>query len=116
MTGRHVADDGREAFAGAAGPLPPVPDDAYPPNAVELDATLDDTSAALGTLAPRWAPFLTLAVRGYLYRILTALGAVLLVYSVTSAEVLAAWLGLAATILGTGTASGFTPTRRSGHG
>ena len=40
-------------------------------------------------------------VRGYIYRILSAVGLVLIFYGVISQEELALWLGVAATILQT---------------
>lgn len=40
-------------------------------------------------------------VRGYIYRILTVVGAVLIFYGLISQEELALWLGVAATILQT---------------
>jgi len=50
-------------------------------------------------------------VRGYLYRVLVAAAAVAAGYGIVTSEELALWLGLAATVLGTGTAAWFTPTR-----
>ena len=46
--------------------------------------------------------FLSEEVRGYIYRILTVVGAVLIFYGLFSQEELALWLGVAATILQTG--------------
>lgn len=42
------------------------------------------------------------AVRGYIYRILAAVGVVLVFYGVISQEELALWLGVAVTVLQTG--------------
>lgn len=50
-------------------------------------------------------------VRGYLYRVLVAAAAVAAGYGIVTSEELAVWLGLVATVLGTGTAAWFTPTR-----
>lgn len=49
--------------------------------------------------------------RGYLYRVLVAASAVAAGYGLVTSEELAVWLGLVATVLGTGTAAWFTPTR-----
>lgn len=49
-------------------------------------------------------------VRGYLYRLLFAAGVVAAGYGIVTSEELALWLGLAGTLLGTGTASVFSPT------
>lgn len=65
----------------------------------------------------RAADWLTLERRGKLYRIATAAGALAAVYGLASGEELAAWLGLVAATLGTGTASVFTPAvRERGQG
>lgn len=48
--------------------------------------------------------------RGYVYRVLFALGALLLAYGILAAEQLAAWTALAAAMLGTGTAAWNQPT------
>ena len=50
-------------------------------------------------------------VRGYLYRIVVAAAAVAAAYGLVTSEELAVWLALVATVLGTGTAAWFTPTR-----
>jgi len=55
--------------------------------------------------------WLTLERRGKLYRIAAALGAVLIFYGVLTAEALAVWLGLVASLLGNVTASAYTPAR-----
>lgn len=63
------------------------------------------------------ASWLSLETRGKLYRIATAAGAVAAVYGLASGEELAVWLGLVAAILGTGTASAYTPAvRERGQG
>lgn len=48
--------------------------------------------------------------RGWLYRVLTAAGLVAAGYGLVAEHELGLWLGLAATILGTGTAAVNTPT------
>lgn len=58
------------------------------------------------------APWLTPERRGWLYRIITAALAVALVYGLVDGRELDAWLPLVAAILGTGTASAFTPAKR----
>lgn len=50
-------------------------------------------------------------VRGYLYRVLVAAATVAAGYGLVTSQELAVWLGLVATVLGTGTAAWFTPTR-----
>lgn len=57
------------------------------------------------------SPWLTLARRGKLYRIATALGLLALFYGLVSAEALPLWMGLVLSILGNGTASAFTPAK-----
>lgn len=65
----------------------------------------------------RAADWLTLERRGKIYRIITAAGAVALIYGWVDGRELEAWLPLAAAILGTGTASAFTPAvRERGQG
>lgn len=49
--------------------------------------------------------------RAYLYRILTAAGLLAAAYGLVSDAELPLWLGLAGTVLGTGTASVYTPTK-----
>lgn len=50
--------------------------------------------------------------RAWLYRVLAALGVVLVGYGVLSSTDLALWLGFAATLLGTGTAAANTSTKK----
>lgn len=56
------------------------------------------------------APWLTLERRGWLYRVLTAAALLLAGYGYLTDSELSLWLGLAGAVLGTGTASAFTPT------
>lgn len=67
--------------------------------------------AHVDTTKPR-SPWLTLERRGKLYRIATAAGALAVLYGLTTGEELAAWLGLVATLLGSGTAAANTPARK----
>jgi hypothetical protein len=50
--------------------------------------------------------------RAYAYRVLTAVGAVLVLYKVVTADELTVWLLLAANVLGTGVAAAHTSTKR----
>jgi hypothetical protein len=50
--------------------------------------------------------------RAYIYRVLTAVGALLVLYGVLSSDELTVWLLLAANVLGTGLAAFNTKTRR----
>lgn len=69
-------------------------------------------AGASGRRSAGKASWLSLETRGKLYRIATAAGAVAAFYGLVSGDELAVWLGLIATILGTGTASAFTPAVR----
>lgn len=51
------------------------------------------------------------AKRAYVYGILAAAGGIALVYGIVTAEELAAWLGLGASILGNGLALANTPKK-----
>lgn len=59
----------------------------------------------------RAAEVLTPRVRAYLYRVLTAVGAVLVLHGLVDGEHLEAYLLLAANVLGTGLAAAKTPLR-----
>lgn len=53
--------------------------------------------------------------RAWLYRVLTAGGLVAAAYGLVSDTELPLWLGLAGAVLGTGTASAYTPRKRGVH-
>lgn len=59
--------------------------------------------------------YLSPAVRAYLYRIATAVAPVLVLYGVLSETEVAAFLGVLVAVLGTGTASAYTPRPRGRH-
>ena len=65
---------------------------------------------------PSTGPWWTLARRGWLYRVATAAGGLAVLYGLTTGEELAAWLGLVATLLGSGTAAANSPTRAAAPG
>ncbi|WP_040765610.1 phage holin [Varibaculum cambriense] len=56
--------------------------------------------------------WLTPAVRGWIYGIITALVPLLIIYGVLDEQTAPLWLALAASILGTSTALAHTPIRR----
>lgn len=64
----------------------------------------------------RKGPWLTLERRGQLYRVATAAGLLLAGYGIISDTDLPLWLGLAGALLGTGTASAFTPAKNTNGG
>lgn len=51
--------------------------------------------------------------RAWLYRIVTAVGALAVFYGLISGDALPLWLGLASTLLGSGTAAAYTPRHRA---
>lgn len=55
--------------------------------------------------------YLDQRTRAYIYRVLTALGAVLVLHGLIDGDHLEAYLLLAANVLGTGLAAAKTPTR-----
>ena len=55
-------------------------------------------------------PWLTQERRAWLYRVLTAMATLVVIYGVASGEDVAVWLGAAAAFLGNGTAALHTPT------
>lgn len=65
-----------------------------------------------GRRAAAVAPWFTLERRGWLYRVATALALLLAGYGVVSDTDLPLWLGLAGAVLGTGTASAYSPVKR----
>lgn len=66
-----------------------------------------------GKRAAAAAPWLTLERRGWLYRVVTAVALLLAGYGIVSESDLPLWLGLAGAVLGTGTASVYSPTRKA---
>lgn len=58
----------------------------------------------------------TQATRAWIYRVTTAAMPLLIVYGVVTDETAPLWVGMAAAILGTGTAAAHTPARRGTTG
>lgn len=81
--------------------LPDLPDSAYPAGSVQL---------AEQELPHPVFPWLTTRRRAWLYRVLTAVGALALLYGAAGGDEITGWVVLAAAVLGTGTAAAHTPT------
>lgn len=58
-------------------------------------------------------PWLTAPRRAWLYRVVVAVAPLAVLYGVLDDQAAALWLGVAATVLGTGTAALHTPTGTS---